>query len=269
MRVSAYWDEVDARGYGPLDEVLHAAAGAGVRLVVTIGMKAMRWPEFWIPEALKGRRLDDLRGPVVEFVTATTERYRGVAELVAWQVENEPFNRSGPARRVVPDRVLAAELEAVRALDTRPVVINAFRRYTLMFDLVSRRWPWEPAEARVLRLLSEGDVLGLDLYPAIEVAVAGWSHISRPAGDWAERAGRLRARALAAGRRCWVIEAQAEPWGPGIMDAEGLTSAFSAIERQGFEHVLLWGGEHWLWSEARGDATWLRAVDAILQRYAG
>lgn len=260
IRVSCYWDEVDASGYRNLDALVEAAEAAGARLLVTVGVKAMRWPEFYIPGRLDGAPLSRLRDVVLDLVGTTVLRYRSSTALEAWQVENEPLNRGGPRRRRVPVQLLAAELDQVRRLDQRPLVVTAFRHFRPLVDLASQVWPWASAEAGILRLLRPGEVLGLDLYHHIASAARG----GRAPDDWPARAGRLRDAAGARGVRCWVLEAQAEPRGPASLCPDGLASSCEALRAQDFERILLWGCEYWLWREAQGDPRWAEAARALL-----
>ena len=40
------------------------------------------------------------------------------------------------------------------------------------------------------------------------------------------------------------------------------------VAGHGFDRVLLWGAEHWLWCQGRGDASWMRQVEALLKEAA-
>src|SRR5439155_21810883 len=262
VRISAYWDELDARGFGPLDDLVEAAERAGQPLVVTVGMKAMRWPEFYVPAALATRPPGDLRGPVLEFVTATVERLRGGPAVAAWQVENEPLNRPG-LQGPIPLDVLAAEVATVRSLDTRSLVLTTFRHFNRLVDWASRPLPWTSVERRLLGLLTGGDVLGLDVYTEIAWNLRGLRRTTRARAGWAAEAGAIASETVAAGRRAWVTEAQAEPWRGSPFSPADMASVFRALSGHGFERVLLWGAEHWLWRQAQGELSWLRGVTAL------
>src|SRR2546429_9763756 len=141
VRVSAHWDELDDGRWRPLEVLLEAAERVGQPLLVTVGMKAIRWPEFYVPPALAGRAMNELRGPLLEFVTTTVERYRGSPAVVAWQVENEPLNRAGLRRRAIPFELLAAEVAAVRSGGRGPPGLAALRALHLGGGRPPRPWP--------------------------------------------------------------------------------------------------------------------------------
>ena len=53
IRLAAYWDELepqeDAYDFTSLDWQIAEAASRQIPIVLTVGMKAPRWPEFFIP----------------------------------------------------------------------------------------------------------------------------------------------------------------------------------------------------------------------------
>jgi hypothetical protein len=265
VRISAYWDEIAARGFRSLHTLLETAGRAGQPLVLTVGMKAIRWPEFYVPQTLASLTTRDLQGPLSEFISTTVEHCKDSPAIVAWQVENEPLNRSGPNRRWIPLYLLAAEVEAVRKLDARPLILNAFRHFTLASDWMSRPWPWTSVEQQLLRLLDKGDVLGLDIYTRIAWTFSRISRVSTARASWPNEATAVADQAHAANRNAWVTEAQAEPWGPGSFGPADVAAVYSRLANGAFERVLLWGAEHWLWCQARGDTSWLSQVQTILE----
>src|SRR5919204_4018894 len=52
VRLSASWRELAQFGYAHLDWLVNHAALVGQRIVLTVGMKALGWPEFYLPEGL-------------------------------------------------------------------------------------------------------------------------------------------------------------------------------------------------------------------------
>ena len=262
LRLSAYWNEVASEGYGALDALISVAERAQAKVVLTLGMKAIRWPEFFVPTEISRR---NRREVLLEFVASTVRRYRSSPALEAWQVENEPRNRSGPGRRLVPIRLLTEEMAVVRELDSRPRVISAFFHFAEPLDSLSRPWPWKDPMSEILPLLGGGDVLGIDVYPFAPVRLGMLHWQSRASLDWPAKAGRLRAAVHSAGAEAWVLEAQAEPWYPCSFEAGDMTIVFGGLRNAGFGTVLLWGCEFWLKRDAEGDPSWLSQAQAILR----
>jgi hypothetical protein len=145
VRLSVYWDEVDAGGYGATDWLMQQSAAAGQPVVLTVGMKALGWPEFYIPQRYQPHIQEGsdvsqdpaLSAAVLNFVAATVQRYRVYSNIVRWQVENEPFNRAGVNRWWIGKGLLAQEVDAVRSLDPRPVILNVFGHFDLSVDQLS------------------------------------------------------------------------------------------------------------------------------------
>jgi hypothetical protein len=292
IRVSAYWDEIRRDGYGELDWLLERASSAGQPILLTVGMKGIQWPEFYVPADLvpAGIKSGDcistdarLREAVLEFVKETVARYKDNQTIVAWQVENEPFNSSGPMKWWIDAGTVRDEIAAVRALDGRHVVVNTFAHFDLVQDWLSRPHKnplglgsTQP-EKEALDLLGASDVLGLDVYTGIGVNVLGHEIVHRAASDWADSAHRWLEAAHAEGKEAWVIECQAEPWEPSkdtyanpkSFDPQALEDMYRQLAGAGFETILLWGAEYWLWRADAGDNRWLDAARRVLQASSG
>ena len=52
LRLSASWREIERYGYEHLDWLLTTAERARQPVLLTVGMKALGWPEFYLPEGL-------------------------------------------------------------------------------------------------------------------------------------------------------------------------------------------------------------------------
>jgi hypothetical protein len=287
IRVSAYWNDIRGKGYGELDWILDAAHAAGRPILLTVGMKGIQWPEFYIPADLvpaaagHGARISDDPGlgeAVVGFVEETVARYRDRPGIVAWQVENEPFNKSGPNKWWIDTTLVKREVAAVRALDGRPIVVNTFAHFDLLNDWFSRPHRslldlgGEVPEEAVLQIIGAADVLGLDVYTHIGVAVLGLELVRTTAPDWAESARHWHQAAAAEGKEAWIIECQAEPWEPSkdtygeprTLSPEQIVGIHGHLAAAGFTTILLWGCEYWLWRAGTGDSRWLDAAEALL-----
>ncbi len=290
IRISAYWDQIDDQGYEQLDWLVRESHASGQPILLSVGMKALGWPEYYIPARLQPQVADGgdvsqdaaLSTEVIDFTLATVARYRDVSEIVAWQVENEAFNLAGPRRWHIGRGLLQKEIAAVKSLDGRPIVLNVFGHFNMLFDQTSRRAGFDlrsllgfesnTAEAQSLSLLGRDGILGLDVYTEIGYRVLGQDGVSHAGSDWAAKAGHWRSVALRQGKQAWITEAQAEPWEASMASygeprstvAADIQTRFSAIRAQGFTTILLWGSEYWLWRAQVGDHAWLDAVKEIL-----
>jgi hypothetical protein len=294
IRLSAYWDQIDQEGYDQLDWLMNEAQRTGQPVALAVGMKGLGWPEFYIPPSampaaglLQGQDAASdasLRDATLAFVNETVRRYRDNSTLIAWQVENEPFNRAGPQRLWIDAGFLREEISSVRQLDGhhRPLIVNAFSHFNLILDQASARQGFDlrqflgfeadSAERDGLSLLGKGDVLGLDVYTAIGYRFLGHDNVSRADGDWPDRLAKVRDLVRRQGKQAWITEAQAEPWETGAnSDADpkstspqAIRSLFVNLKDAGFSTVLFWGSEYWLWQADRGDTRWIDTIKAIL-----
>lgn len=296
IRLSAYWDEITSDGYAQLDWLMNEAKRSHQPIVLTVGMKGLGWPEFFIPptampDAAMASGTDaatvaSIRDGALAFVEATVLRYRDNPALYGWQVENEPFNRAGPDRLWIDAAFVRDEITSVRQLDGhhRQVIVNAFSHFNLVFDQASARQGFDlrqmlgfdadSAESDSLSVLKRGDVLGLDVYTAIGYQFLGQNHMSHADSDWPDRLARLRDLALHQGKQAWVMEAQAEPWdaspdtftNPQSTSPGAIRSIFANLKDAGFTTVLFWGSEYWLWRQDNGDSRWIDTIKSILSR---
>ncbi len=294
IRLSAYWSEIDRDGYGELDWLMDEARRAGQPVVLTVGIKAVGWPEFYVPAEAFSRfpgegqdaALDeDMRAKALTFIEATVRRYREYPNLRAWQVENEPLNRTGPHRWWIDREFLRLEVERVTSLASEvPIIVNTFGHFNLILDRASSPSIFDlaallgfdtgSAERDILALLRPGDILGVDVYMKIGYRFLGSDHYTQAAADWAGQIGKWRAIAAAERKRVWITEAQAEPWlvspdSRPSFTADRVERLFDDLKGEGFSTILLWGSEYWLASTERGDPSWMETVERLLQRERG
>src|SRR4030088_2555419 len=95
IRLSTYWDQVDREGYEQLDWLMSEARKSHQPIALTVGMKALGWPEFFVPASaipINGfRQGQDIasdstfRDAALSFVSDTVLRYRDNPSLIAWQ----------------------------------------------------------------------------------------------------------------------------------------------------------------------------------------
>jgi hypothetical protein len=296
IRLSAYWDEVDASGYDDLDWLMKESERSHQPIVLTVGMKALGWPEFYIPTSVVPAdgltssqdvaSNPSIREAALAFVEQTVLRYRDNTTMIAWQVENEPFNRAGPDRLWIDATFLRDEITSVRALDGhhRPMIVNAFSHFNLVFDQASarqgfdlRQWlgfDADSAERDGLSVLKPGDILGLDVYTAIGYQFLGQDHMSHADADWPDRLAHVRDLARTQKKQAWITEAQAEPWesngnsyaSPRSTSPSEIRGIFANLKDVGYSTVLFWGSEYWLWRADHGDSRWVDTIKEILRQ---
>ncbi|MFN0093637.1 MAG: hypothetical protein ACKVVT_02530 [Dehalococcoidia bacterium] len=281
LRLSVEWSDVD-RGPGrydwaAIDRQLAEAERRGVDVLMSVGMKSQRHPEYYIPDRLlegadipyRGDPADvpAIRDGALALISAAVGHFAGSPAITAWMVENEPFQGSARIEFWALGRDYVREaMAAARAADPagRPLVLNH-----------SGHWSWD----QKWRWAAEGDIVAVNIYPwrnwdlfAIgpkrTIASLELGPISP---NWAAR------RREVAEQPFWITEMQAEPWGdpdirvfgPGNpapdMSLGKLRKNVEYSRRTGADRVYLWGSEWWLYqSDGYGDNRWLVAGKAIL-----
>lgn len=276
VRLSLYWSDVERTpgnyDFSETDTLVQAAAARGADVLLTLGIKAQRYPEVYVPGWLQqdaaypeGTVLDAVPGvreAALAFVTAAVAHYREQPAIIAWQVENEPFIKNFDKIRgwTVSPAMTAAEVRLVHELDTsrRPVVVTHSS-----WTIYDRRW------RDALRL---GDVLGQNVFTKKAWIRDWWYFFPYRMGPFVPDLPGQAASARRAQKQLWITELQAEPEERRSLTALDAATAHSIsprllaqnaalARRSGAARVYLWGAEWWyrlhthgddgLWQEAR------------------
>ncbi|MCC7365198.1 MAG: beta-galactosidase [Dehalococcoidia bacterium] len=285
VRLSVEWDQVEPReaafDFALVDALLATAEAKGAAVLLTIGIKAQRHPEYYIPAwAREGTELPEgatvtedelLRVRALRMVDTVARHVAPSPAIVAWGADNEPFVPSGRANhwRIGEDFV-AEEVRIFREADARgrPVIVNQ-AQHTL----------WDRYEQQRDWILAHADGLAISFYPRRNHTILGWDlvvPIPELAPVHPNYAAHAR-EAREAGRTYWITELQAEPWadrdmhlispqspspnlGPGDFDG-----VVTYARRTGATRVYLWGAEWWLYQQERyGDARWVEMGRELL-----
>lgn len=249
MRIPVYWNEIeqtdDRFDFLVYDELLRRADRAGVNVVLAIGRKLPRWPECFVPSWASLLNEEEQRQEILEMLEAVVTRYRANDVIEAWQVENEPFfelfGECPPHDTEFYDR----ELELVRSLSARPIVIT---------DSGELGW-WFGAAKRA-------DIFGTTLYRSV------WNkyfkHVSYPWPPEFYRFKRFLTGIFYHPKDYWVMELQAEPFAPVAlpdysieaqlrrMNPKRLNNNVAFSRNTEFSRSYLWGVEWWYWLKEKG-----------------
>ena len=283
VRVNVEWSQVEPEegrfDFGLVDALLAAAEENGAHVLLGVGIKGQRAPEFYIPDWVSKRTTlregevisDDpaIHDAALAMVAAVVRHVAVSPAVEAWQAENEPYVASARSEGWTLSRQYVTEVvETIRANDpqARPVSINHAQHW--VFD---QRWR---------DALADSDVLAASLYPFRNYSVLGLHFVANivefgPLGSNYRLQGRL---AHEAGKQFWITELQAEPWTDGdarLISPENPSPNLSPAKlrtnidygrRAGADRLYLWGAEWWLFEEQRyGDSRWMETVRAAVQ----
>lgn len=295
LRISVEWSQVQpaqgAYDFRLVDALLAEAHARGAKVLLTVGVKAQRHPEYYIPDWVLDRldaeatRQDipglgeaeyisedpHLRSAAVAMVAAVVAHTWSSPAIEAWGADNEPYVRSsrglGWEDWSLSSEFIREEIAVIRANDpaARPVSVNHGQHF--VFD---RRWRYA---------IEDSDVLGVSIYPFRNDNIFG-RRIVIPIleiGPLAPNYAHQGRTARAAGKQFWITEMQGEPWfttdprtvgpenpSPNLSPAK-FRKSIEYARRSGASRVYLWGAEWWLMERERfGDDTWLKiAREAI------
>ncbi|OGK67010.1 hypothetical protein A2313_01625 [Candidatus Roizmanbacteria bacterium RIFOXYB2_FULL_41_10] len=230
VRLSCYWSEIEkAPGnydFSQIETLLQMAEKAGQKIVITIGLKAVRWPEFYIPSwtsydevIINPNRL----WLFLEQAISLANRYSCVKYL---QIENEPLDKSGPNKLIVPLKLLEQEIETARRFSQLPIILTVWGNKSLQ-------------DNRLSELAKLADIIGLDFYCQIPDGRGGY---------WgpADSAKEIGKAILSINKPVWLTELQTNPWkdSPGLTPEKIMATNLDFAKKLPVKAILFWGFEY-------------------------
>jgi hypothetical protein len=283
VRLCSYWHEIEPEPnkfqFEAIDWLLEESHRQNLEVVLTVGMKAPRYPEYhfpkWVEERYstkdRSRYLDadpGLADHTLRFVDRVLEHTRNAPAIKYWQVENEPFAKL----EITGDRSLSPQFIRQEVDLVRSRMLPGQK--LLLTSAISLPDP-KPEDDRAFETcLALADAVGINVYT--KVPISPTYYLEPTPAYW--RKLRLWRRALIAqGKEAWIAEAQAEPWEQGQLVAMSEAEQPSSSPRQmgnlvtqvnllGYRPVLLWGCEYWHWHNLNGRSQWWQAVEKIVNK---
>lgn len=262
IRLPLYWSEVEKENdifdFSDIEWYLQEAEKREIKIVLTIGYRNFRYPECYPPDWVKSLNNKDFEEELLEFLSTVVQRFSDTEfgqTIEAWQVENEPFDLPIYRRwcRHFSAQLIEREMEVVRVSDPvhRPIILT-FGGEVFLRSL------WKET-------IRKADIFGVSFYPRT-ILPGGVVVQTYHLGPFSPRnIAKERRFAVNLGKKFWVVEMQAEPWGenPATISPKLLKENYELlVEFGGAERVYLWGVEWWykkllegedgLWSVAKG-----------------
>jgi nicotinamidase-related amidase len=282
IRLCSYWNEIEPTpgkfDFTTLDWLLDESQKYGVEIVLTVGMKAPRWPEFHFPDWVKARYPTDGSKAAIDqdpaiadlaltLIAAVMRHTRNAPHLNYWQVENEPLTRLEiTAGRWLSPAFLRQEVALVRQLAVpgqKVVMTNAI-------DLPAGSASADEAALQISQSLA--DCVGINVY----TKVPAWkpSFYLQPLPSYWQTLRRWQGQLSQNGKAAWIAESQAEPWEPHqLVPTKRLEHPSSSPWRasrlatflagMGYDTVMLWGCEYWYWQKRRGHDEWWQMMQKL------
>lgn len=281
VRLCSYWNEIEpAPGvydFHTLDSLLDTASEYSLDVVLTVGMKAPRWPEYhfprWIEErfdtTITNKPIDsnpDLAGMTLRFIEHVVEHTKWRSNIKYWQVENEALNALGvTAGRYLSPEFVLQEVNLVRRL-SRPGQGVLLTNSINLTPENSR-----PISEAFDASMEIADAVGINVYT--RVPSGPYSYEEPLPAFWRRLAG-WQQKLQSSKKEAWIAESQAEPWEDGKLVAIDRreypsSSPQSALELVGvlaqleYTTVLLWGCEYWYWHKKHNSRTWWDCMEGL------
>ncbi|MDO8592836.1 MAG: beta-galactosidase [bacterium] len=250
IRLLAYWNEIESEqgkySWQDLDWQINQASERQAKIILAVGGRLPRWPECHFPDWTKGRLKAQVESETLSYLAQVLERYKGNRQIMAWQIENEPFLSHFGDCPQFDKQFLDQEIALAKSLDSRPIIVTDSGELSF----------WLGAAGRA-------DIFGTTMY---RDTYSGFfkSYIHYPIGPGFFRFKKNLASLFASPKDWLVIELQAEPWGKApyqtLPQAErdqtmnlGKFKGMIEFARQtGFKEFYLWGVEWWYWELSQG-----------------
>jgi len=263
IRLAAYWDEIEISpgkyNFSLLKQQLEMCQRAGKQVVLSVGVKAPRWPEFYFPAHVQPDfNSAETTTSLLTFLSATIQALQTFSCITHWQIENEPLDPSGPTNQIIPGEFLEQEVELVRQHSNLPLIINLWGN-----DLSAR--------GNLTQANEIADVVGLDLYPKQFLKQVLGKNLYRGPFDSPSKLQKIIAKNQ---KPIWIMELQAEPWEkddqgyrsaqPGSFNLAQLQKNWELAQNLNVEATFFWGAEYWLWQQSQGNSQyvdWLHSLN--------
>jgi Beta-galactosidase len=283
IRLCAYWHEIERSpnqfDFSGLDWLLEACDRYGTEVVLAVGMKVPRWPEFHFPDWFKaehniqGRPEPiDTDAAIADLTLRFTEKVVSHTRLAApikyWQIENEPFTKLDiTAGRHLSYGFVQQEVSLVRTL------ARADQKIALTGS-IALPGADNPDDDRAFReCLRLADAVGINVYTKVPI---GPVFYLEPKPVFWQKLQQWQADLVAHGKEAWIAESQAEPWEHNQLVAmnkfehfssspKQTTRLVSSLSRMGYSTVLLWGCEYWYWQKKNGHNLWWWSVEQMVR----
>ena len=249
LRLPVYWTDIEPAenkyDFSDYDWMIEQASSSEVNLVLAVGRKLPRWPECFTPSWAEVLSEQEQQKEILEMLETTISRYQEQKWIEAWQVENEPFFELFGVCPKTDKNFLDKEINLVRSLDNRPVIITDSGEWGFWFGAAKR-----------------ADIFGSTLYRTVWNKL--FKDVTYPLGPQFYKFKVAVTNIFFPARDFWIMELQTEPWAPvslpeyslneqiKLMNKTKFDENISFAQATEFRRVYLWGAEWWYWLRDKG-----------------
>lgn len=262
FRMMAYWDDIESLegvyDFTELDWLIRRADYSNADVILVVGRRQPRWPECHQPAWVEDLTRVEQMKEELAMIKTVVNHFKIYGNIIAWQVENEPFLSVFGECPETTDEFYVEKLNLVRSLDNRP---------TIMTDSGELSTWRKPANLN--------PILGSSIYRYVWNPLYGNFIYPLPPAYYNFKAKALYKTTQL--REVFISELQLEPWTSKAIIDVSLDDQFKSMninrfkdsiryaKRIGFDNIYLWGGEWWYWLKIihGDDSFWLTAKELI------
>lgn len=269
-RLEAYWNMIQSQNpeeldTSSLDWQLQIMKECGARTVILcLGRKAPHWPEYHIPAWAQELSEAEFKEKLLQYLSRLIDYYANDSRITHFQIENEPFYSFGETKAFHSRRFkdqeefLKLEIETVKKHDqlNRPIIITD-----------------SGDKSNYGQAIKHADILGLSYYKKnylkvkdIKLGYMSWQRwlLRLWKGIESPKKWRQKINSQSQGKPVFLIELQAEPWGPDnnkfltvkesykTMNPARLRDNVQFVVKSGFKDIYFWGIEWIIWMADKG-----------------
>jgi hypothetical protein len=295
-RIAAYWNEIEAiegqYDFTILDDIVSTIEQKNKTVILSVGIKSPRWPEFHIPIWLRERyeltkpalaldSIAEIAQKGAAFTETVVKRYTDTKAVKYFLIENESLSKIAfTAGQHLSVSFVKSEIDKARACKRadQKIMMNS------AIDL----WPLgEGEDADSVSCCKElADSVGINIYTKVPVGPDAFAQIPPPFNHWLYRIApkyitptwlywwklnKWRQSLERHGRETWITETQAEPWESGSAvhtaqisypsaSPQGSVELVSKLTKMGFQNILMWGCEYWYWHRKNNRNEWWNTI---------
>ncbi len=251
LRLSAYWNYIqptpDSYDFTALDWQIQEATKRDAKIILAVGRKLPRWPECHDPVWLEMYSAGQIRQQEIKYIETTVRRYMDNPNIIAWQIENEPYLSTFGDCPPLDRKHFLYEVNLVKHLSDKPILITDSGELNM--------W-WSAAN-------SGGDWVGTTLYRVVYNPYIGYLRYFYPPAFYAGKAWLIQT--MYGTERVIAAEVQAEAWHTEVahlgemsladqlksVDINQFKRTLDFTRRAGFDEAYLWGVEWWYFLKHR------------------
>ena len=246
VRLAVHWDLIEEQNnffnFADFEWMVEQAQERDINIIMTVGRRTPRWPECHDPVWLKGLDKQSQDEELLEMLERVVNYFKKYENISAWQIENEPMLDLFGECPMADKELLKQEVELVRSLDSRPIMITDTGELS----------DWDEAA-------SLADIFGTTMYKVVWNKFIGVWRYPWPPAYYYFKAKRIDRKYEL--QKIIVSELQAEPWTKGDEDIRQMKmwdqfnmfnrgdfrKNLEYVRRAGFKEAYLWGAEWWYW----------------------